>query len=143
MKLLSYMLFFVMCLMFAVEGQASVDPDSDEFTCELEDDGLYCNENGQDLFPFIPNLYIGDGVEVLDVWPIGNPDGYLTLEDVTVGIGNLSYLDSCLYRERWITRNAELLAARLQPLNYTDLTFIVQPVAGCSVFDSLYPVPLF
>lgn len=144
MKYVSYILFAVFVMLCVTKSSAGqeVDQDGDGLTCVLENDGLYCNEDGQDAYPNIPNLYPGDGVEILDVWPIGNPDGRLTTIDTLVGLGGRSYYLGCLYRERWVTRNQELLDAGLKRLNWADLSFRVVRLPGCQR-DYTFPDPLF
>lgn len=127
---ISYMLFFVMCLMFAVEGQAGteVDCDGDGLIRVMEDGGLAPLEDGQDVSPCIPNVTRDDNNARFDA----NLDGYITNIDIFQLIVNaVDYPTGCYNRRDLIETNTLLLSLGLPSLWFSDTSFILNYTTGC------------
>lgn len=76
-------LIILIALLFTVPtlyAGEEVDRDGDGFHCVVEDDGTYCNEDGQDRCDGIPNISLDDDHCSVD----RNDDGLFTLADFRV-----------------------------------------------------------
>lgn len=68
----------LMLLPFYLSAGTQVDEDGDGLYCVIEDDGKYCNEDGQDRCDGIPNVSLNDNHCDMD----RNGDGKFTIVDV-------------------------------------------------------------
>lgn len=138
-------LMLLVVFMFAIPyafGGETVDRDGDGLFCVVEDDGVYCNEDGQDRCDGIPNVSLDDHHCSMDF----NGDGLFTLVDVAIiqaqydhplGSGNYGG-NACFGMMRIVEYNKRLSTAGLQPLQL-DQPFIVVGAGAHCFGHHVYP----
>jgi hypothetical protein len=137
------MKLFILLLLFSIPVFAGtkVDNDGDGLFCVMEDDGLYCGEDDQDICDFIPNVSRDDGHCSVD----RNDDGLFTLADVNIMLDQYDHRLGggfggfvCYDIMKVITYNRRLSLAGLLPLQM-NLPFIVLSAGSHCSGHHIYP----
>lgn len=151
------MKWFIVLFVFAMPVSAGtvVDNDKDGLSCVLEDDGLHCGEDGQDICDFIPNVSRDDGHCDVDF----SGDGKFTLIDVMMMLaqndhrltGTIypNYVEVgvpwnfggfvCFDVKKVIKYNNDLIAAGLPLLQLDQPFIVVTEGVHCSLDHHSYP----
>ena len=137
-----FLMLLVSPMAFA-EGGTLIDQDGDNIFCVVEDDGVYCNEDEQDLNPYIPNIYRGDNHGAVDL----NGDGVFSLADLKLA-GELHipwapFNIACYIRIMALEYNRRLFNAGFPPLQVNaPVPFILQAAGPhCFGHHTYPPIP--
>jgi len=145
MKSLLYIFMLLFVSPIALAGGVIVDNDGDGLTCMLEDDGIKCGEDDQDVCDFIPNIDRNDDHCSVD----RNGDGQFTIADVKLMLAQNDHTIlintfggyACYDILRVIEYNARLASAGLRSLQVPGSFMTVQAGWHCYGHHTYPPIP--